>query len=154
MMKKIAAGLLEAVHLMSLGVLFTMSLWIARLTEPVRAWEGSGLSTTRPASVADGFERYLLGHGPWVAAVCMVSVAVAAVLRGDAKKLLSGFRIIVSGATMLFALWAFMGLPKERLPSAWNCLFVSTGLDFLASAYLVGGGKGGGSKSPSGDAKK
>ena len=155
MMKKFLAGILEFAHLAAIALLFSMTIWMANLSAPVRSWEGSGVSNMRADSVAEQFQHYLRAHGPWLAAVAVISVALAAFLRGDGKKIVAGLRIVAAGAVLLFALWAFMGLPKERYPLAWNCLFVSTGIDLLLTAFLVGGGGAkGAAKSSGGDDKK
>jgi hypothetical protein len=41
-----------------------------------------------------------------------------------------------------------MDLQAQRLPTAWNCVFVSVAADVVLTAWLVGGGKGGSKAAP------
>ena len=147
MMKKLGASLFEVVGLAVTAILFTLALWVAAIPAPVRAWKGSGLSASHADGIGPELERLLLIRGPWIAAIGLVAAAVASVLRGDAKRVVSTLRIVSAGCALLFALWAFMGLPAERMPHAWNSLFVAAGANLVFTAFLIGG-KGGGKAAP------
>ena len=143
MIKKIAAALLEGLHLMATGFLFTLSSWVAPLPGPVRAWKGSAFAETGAGGAAKEIQDYLLARSPWLAALGLIALASAGFLRGPGKGLLPALRLAASAAALLFALWAFMDLPSHRLPHAWNCLWVSSGSTLLLAGFLIGGGKGG-----------
>lgn len=146
MMKKLGASLCEAIGLAVMAVLFTITLCVAAIPAPVRSWKGSGLEQAHAEGITVQLERLLLVRGPWIAAIALIAAAVASVLRSDARKLVSGLRLVAAGSALLFALWAYMDLPAHRLPHAWNSLFVASGATLVLTAFLVGGGKGGGSK--------
>ena len=151
MIKKLAAGVLELVHLAAMAILLTASAWVAPIPAPLRTWKGSGLTTSYAQNIAEGLEQYLLDRGPWIAAIGLFALAVAGFLRGDSKKMMPLVRLVAVGSALLFAMWATMDLKPQRIPTAWNCLFVATAIDALCTAFLVTPGKGGGkSAAPSG----
>jgi hypothetical protein len=154
MIKKIGAALLEVVQMAANAILLVMTAWIATIPAPVRSWKGSGLASTRSETVAGELQQYLLARGPWIAAIGLVAVALAGFLRSDKGKFLPMVRIAASGAAVLFALWAFMDLPAHRLPRAWDCLFCATATNFICTAFMIGGGKGGGKSSSEKSAAK
>lgn len=150
-MKKISASLLEVVHLAAVSILFTLTVWIASFPGPLRSWSGSGFNAAGGPGATGEITSFLDLRGPWIAGIGLVAVAVAGFLRGDGKKVLPLLRLIATSATMLFALWVSMGLPAQRLPQAWNCLFFAAAADLLLTGFLVVPGKGGGKAKPSGD---
>ena len=153
-MKKLLAGLLEAVHLLLTAFLFASTFWLSPFTLPVRAWKYAGALGTSAPHIADDMKQVLLDRGAWVAAAALILVALAGFLRGDGKGLFGLLRVAAAGATLLIMMWADSGLPNQFLYRPWNCALVSTGVTLIVTGFLVSGGKGGGSSPSKSDSKK
>lgn len=156
-MKKILAGLIEAIHLLATAFLFACAFWLSPLTAPIRNWEFAGEVTSVSSRIASEMQKVMLDRGAWIAAGALMLLALAGFLRGDGKKMFGLLRLVACGASLLFAMWAAFGLPEKYLYRPWNCLLVATALNLLLTGFLVGGGGGGGggsSSSSSSDKKK
>jgi hypothetical protein len=146
MMKKTIAALLEAVHLLATAFLFAAGFWTARMTAPVIKSKLAGVANANSARVAGGIGDVLVDRGMLIAGLALAALAGAGVLRGDLKKPFGLVRLAAAVGALLFTAWAYNDLPDDKLYRAWNCLFVATGINLLATGFLVGGGKGGAPK--------
>lgn len=155
MMKKAAAMLLEVVQLMLTAFLFTSSFWTCTFTNQVKTSKYVELDRSTASMIGTGTKEVLLEQGIWIAAGAFVSLAVASFLRADMKKVFGLLRLLAGATALMMVLWASTGLPEQLHHRPWNVLFIATGLNLAMTALLIGGGKGGSSKSaPSADSKK
>ncbi|MCG3133757.1 MAG: hypothetical protein HMLKMBBP_00991 [Planctomycetes bacterium] len=155
MMKKAAAMLLETVQLLLTAFLFTSAFWSCTFMNQVKSAKLVDLDRGTTSLISAGTKEVLLEQGIWVAAGAFIALAVASFLRADMKKVFGLLRLLSGATALMMVLWAGTGLPENLHHRPWNVLFIATGLNLAMTAMMIGGGKGGSSKSaaPS-DSKK